>query len=255
MQRAAIGERDRAVLELDPVAWTRFRGPAGCRAGCLASVCEAGGEIAGLDQQRASESGFGLAAVAADRAAVVDEQRQLRALARARQQEQVGRARRSARSRRRAPRRRPISRDAPPPTCLTALATTTIAPPPRADRRRPRTAVGASRTAACTPPKNRLRSRNRAHRAPGALERGRVDPRLGVDDAVLEVHARRVDRVLGRIPSSIDADDRLQDRRADPVGAGAAEHQLGRRRRAGPPSAPSCSASAGRADGDGSRAG
>ena len=49
---------------------------------------------------------------------------------------------------------------------------------------------------------------------------------LGEDDVVLEVHARRGDRVAGRQAVVDDADDRLQQRRADAVGARRAEREL-----------------------------
>ncbi len=82
------------------------------------------------------------------------------------------------------------------------------------------------RSAAWTPPKNRFSApKRRPPAAPGRVASSSI-ARLGVDDAVLEVHARRA-HGLARAEAAVDdADDRLQQRRADAVGARAAEHQL-----------------------------
>ena len=84
---------------------------------------------------------------------------------------------------------------------------------PRARRiRRPRPTIAAPPRRGSPPPEKRavgvpgrrlgaaeeqVAVAERAHRPAGGLERGDVDPGLGVDDLVLEVHPRRVDRVLG----------------------------------------------------------
>ena len=64
------------------------------------------------------------------------------------------------------------------------------------------------------------------HLAARRRQRRRRDPRLGVEDALLVVHARRAHRLGGAHAVVDDPDDRLQERRADAVGARAAQHQL-----------------------------
>src|SRR5438128_2630702 len=58
------------------------------------------------------------------------------------------------------------------------------------------------------------------------LERLLGDARLDVEDAVFEMHARCLHRGAHAEAVVYDADDRLQERRADAVRARAAEHEL-----------------------------
>ena len=51
--------------------------------------------------------------------------------------------------------------------------------------------VAGSRSTACTPPKKRLRARKPTTSRPAARSASRAVARLGVDEPVLEVHARR----------------------------------------------------------------
>ena len=115
-------------------------------------------------------------------------------------------------------------------------------PRPAAGRRRratPRsrgswTRRGRRRRTGSAPPSGR-----RCTPAPRAAPGPGVDSRLGLDRARLEVDARRLDRLGGLHPVGDQADDRLQDRGADPVRAAAAEPQPRARPRAGPRSATS----------------
>ena len=168
---------------------------------------------------------LGLCAVAADRARVVDDQAQLRPLAGPGEREQVGRLDVEPATAERPAPGSPTARTAPAPHG----ARTTIAAPPRRGSPPPENApAGVTRR----PPARRRRtgcaSRNGPASQPAASSSAVVDPRLGVDDAVLVVDPRRVDGVgLAACRRRSQRIDRLQDRRADPVRAGAADGQLG----------------------------
>ena len=88
------------------------------------------------------------------------------------------------------------------------------------------------------------------------VELGRVVPALAVDVRLVDVDARRADRVLDAEAVLEDVDDDLHDRAAQPRRAGAADDEPRR-----PPSAsgrsraPSCSSAAGRAAPGGPRPG
>ena len=114
------------------------------------------------------------------------------------------------------------------------------APPPA--RRRSRGCARPSGAAASRPPRA---SRSASSSTPGsASTRSSSTCRRGASTALLGVQAAVDHR-----------GHRLHDRRADPVRAGRAQRHLGPRRRAAPPSAPSCSAPARPAGCGGSRCG
>src|SRR3954452_12303809 len=58
------------------------------------------------------------------------------------------------------------------------------------------------------------------------VERARIDPGLGLDDAPLEVKARQLDRILGLQVEVDDVQDRLEDRGADAVRPGRPQGDL-----------------------------
>src|SRR4029077_17374105 len=68
-------------------------------------------------------------------------------------------------------------------------------------------------------------ARGEAHDLELGVEAVELDVRLAEQHAVLEVAPRRADRGGGREAVVDHADDRLQQRRADAVRAGAAEHE------------------------------
>ena len=128
----------------------------------------------------------------------------------------------------------------------------TPAPPRRrgAGRRRPTARPSpASRSTAWTPPKNRFAPRKRAISRPAASSASTVDARARRRRRRPRSAARGAShrRRRARRPWSTHADDRLQDRRADPVASRRCRARARRRRRAARPSAPSWTASAGRA--------
>ena len=82
-----------------------------------------------------------------------------------------------------------------------------------------------SRCTACAPPKKRLRSENRTSVRPSDSSPCGVHAGLDVGDVVLDVDARRVDRVLDREAVVEHPDHHLEDRRADPVRPGRPQHQ------------------------------
>ena len=118
--------------------------------------------------------------------------------------------------------------------------------PPRRGSPAPASAPDAgSRRTACAPPKNTLRSSKLRELPALGGECVGTRARLGVDDPVLPVHARRLDGVDQAEPAVDHPEDHLQDRRADAVGARRPErehhlavahhHRRGHHRRQPPP--------------------
>ncbi len=215
---------------------------------------ELAADLARGDQLRGGDL-LAPAAVAVGAAVVADAQRQPRAgdRAGALHDEEIGGLRRRCSrptGRRRQRRRARTTRrrgDMQRPSCRSG-----VTPAPRrrrgAGRRRP--SARRSRGRARPPGRRRrtgcARGTARASGRP-ASSAVSVDPRLGVDRRRPRSAARGASTAARGVEAVVDdADDRLQDRRADPVGARAAERPARpRRRRRARPSAPSSTASAG----------
>ena len=119
-------------------------------------------------------------------------------------------------------------------------------------------ARSGSRATACTPPKKRFCSRPAADRQPSrssaSRRRGSTPGSASTTPSSKWMRGAR-HRLLRRQAAVDHVEHRLQDRRADAVGARASRARSRARPRGAPRSAPSCSARARRARGGESRAG